>query len=81
MFPFFPKTIYDPMFSKGFLGNQGFSTKTKIKLVFVLTNNFWKFKRYPNHTTSKPEEPKHHESTSKLSFSCMNNEKLFCIFT
>jgi hypothetical protein len=38
VFPFFsPKTIHDPMFSQGFLENQGLSTKTKIKLVFVLT--------------------------------------------
>ena len=34
---FSPKTMHDPMFSQGFLENQGLSTKTKIKLVFVLT--------------------------------------------
>jgi hypothetical protein len=68
------------MFSQGFLGNQGFSKKIKIKLVFVLTNKFWKFKQYPNHTPRKFEKLKHHESTSKLSFSCMNNEKPFYIF-
>ena len=44
MFPFPPKTTQDPMFSQGFLGNQGFSIETKIKLVFVLTNEFRKFK-------------------------------------
>ena len=45
---------HDPMFSQGFLGNQSFNTKTKIKLVFVLINKFWKFKWYPN-TYKKPE--------------------------
>jgi hypothetical protein len=28
------------LFSQGFLGNQSFNTKTKIKLVFVLINKF-----------------------------------------
>jgi hypothetical protein len=36
------------MFSQGFLENQSFNTKTKIKLVFVLINKFWKFKWYPD---------------------------------
>ena len=34
------KKKHDPMFSQGFLGNQSFNTKAKIKLVFVLINKF-----------------------------------------
>jgi hypothetical protein len=34
------KNKYDPMFSQGFLGNQNFNIKTKIKLVFVIINKF-----------------------------------------
>jgi hypothetical protein len=44
VFPFSSKTMHDPIFSQGFLGNQGFSTKTRIKLVFVLIDEFCKFK-------------------------------------
>jgi len=82
-FPFFfsfLKNKHNPMFSQGFLGNQSFNTKTKIKLVLVPTNKFRKFKWYPN-TYKKPErQPEHHEITLKLIFDCMNNEKPFCIF-
>jgi len=39
VFPFsYKKTMHDPMFLQGFLGNQSFSIKTKIILVFVLKN-------------------------------------------
>lgn len=37
-------SMYDLMFLQGFLENQSFCTKTEIELVFVLTNEFWKFK-------------------------------------
>jgi hypothetical protein len=38
--------MHDLKFSQGFLGNQSFNKK--IKLVFVRTNKFWKFKLYLN---------------------------------
>jgi hypothetical protein len=34
------------------------------------------------HTPKKLEkQPKHHDMTSKLSFSCIDNEKPICVFT
>jgi hypothetical protein len=80
---FLKKTMHDPMFSQEFLGKQGFSIK-KIKLLFVITNKFWKFKWYPRKVTIHLEKPEgqleHHEMTSKPSLSWKNNEKSFCIF-
>jgi len=42
VFSFFlsQKNKHDPMFSQGFLENQSFNTKIKIKLMFVLINKF-----------------------------------------
>jgi hypothetical protein len=36
VFFFPPKTIHDPMFSQGFLENQGLSTKTIMKMKLLI---------------------------------------------
>jgi hypothetical protein len=44
------------MFSQEFFRNQGFNIK-KIKLLFVITYKFWKFKWYPRKVTIYLEKP------------------------
>jgi hypothetical protein len=90
VFPFLPKLYMISHVHKDFLGIQSFCYETKIILVFVQTNKFWKFKWFLRKVTILRENLKktktktktkkiNCEVTPKLSFIWMNNEKSRCM--